>query len=149
MRPGTARPLPSTRSGRYESFGPNRLPARGRASRDSATRSADRAPGRGAVLRHSQEWPDRRGLHKRDRPAEATQSGMSAARRPGEPVPDRTACGQETAAWRLFQPDVGDVDHPTIEFGKALQPVARDGVIRVLEGPEPDRLLVDEPAYRA
>src|SRR5204863_6150370 len=49
----------------------------------------------------------------------------------------------------LLEPGVRDVDHSAVELGNALQLALGDGLIGVLESPEPDRLLVDEAADRA
>ncbi len=50
---------------------------------------------------------------------------------------------------RLFLPGARYVDHPAVHLGQALHLRARDRVVGVLEGPEPDRLLVDQPGDRA
>src|SRR5689334_14349328 len=45
-----------------------------------------------------------------------------------------------------FQPGRRNVDHTVVDLREALQLGARQRVIRVLERPEPDRLLVDQAA---
>src|SRR5271157_3677518 len=44
----------------------------------------------------------------------------------------------------LLEPGIGDVDDPAVELGQTLQLVLGDGIIGVLEGPEPDGLAVDQ-----
>ena len=72
--PAAARSPPAARSGRCGTSGRNRPAAHCRASPDSATRSAGRAPCRGAAPRRSPASPGHRGWCRRDRPAAATRS---------------------------------------------------------------------------
>src|SRR5260370_28182393 len=44
---------------------------------------------------------------------------------------------------------MGHVDHPPVKLRQAFQFGARDRIVSILESPEPDRLLIDEPADRA
>ena len=103
-----------------------------------------------AAPRRSPASPGHRGSCRRDRPAAATRSRTSAAIPRSAPAPDTGAgARRRTQHGRLFQPGARYVDHPAVHLRQALHLGARDRVVGVLEGPEPDRLLVDQPADRA
>src|SRR5262245_2984021 len=52
----------------------------------------------------------------------------------------------EIESEELLEPGIRDVDNSAVELRQALQLIFGYGVVGVLEGPEPDRLAVDEPA---
>ena len=77
-------------------------------ARDSATRSADRAPCHGATPRPSPASPDRPGSRRRDRPAAARRSGRSAAIRRPEPAPDTGAFARQSPASARYSSQASD-----------------------------------------
>src|SRR5262249_53722286 len=48
----------------------------------------------------------------------------------------------------LFEPGRRDVDHAVVELRQSLNFGLGDGVVRVLECPEPDSFAVDQTAHR-